>query len=260
MDRLILLRHGKAEVDSASGRDFDRALTGRGRGRAGRGQGAGPGGIRPDLVLVSPAARAAQTWEAMAEMFPTPGWKRARNSTRSAPTPSWPGRSEARSEGREARTVMVVGHNPGLGQLAAWLAQDAPAGDGRTRIVDGLPTAAAAVIGFEPPAFDLYTPGRSETASEPHLQDPAARRLGRGGGPGPLRRFAHRPSGRLYPLLHRRAGPGDRRQALRRPAGPGGRRVRHRRSRSRPALGALRAGGSCSPICTAASIRPWRGA
>ena len=31
MERLILLRHAKAEVDAASGRDFDRALTERGR-------------------------------------------------------------------------------------------------------------------------------------------------------------------------------------------------------------------------------------
>ena len=31
MDRLILLRHGKAETDAPTGQDFDRALTGRGR-------------------------------------------------------------------------------------------------------------------------------------------------------------------------------------------------------------------------------------
>ena len=31
MDRLILLRHGKAEADAPTGQDFDRALTGRGR-------------------------------------------------------------------------------------------------------------------------------------------------------------------------------------------------------------------------------------
>ena len=31
MDRLILLRHGKAEADAPSGRDFDRALTPRGQ-------------------------------------------------------------------------------------------------------------------------------------------------------------------------------------------------------------------------------------
>ncbi len=30
MDRLILLRHGKAEAEAPTGQDFDRALTGRG--------------------------------------------------------------------------------------------------------------------------------------------------------------------------------------------------------------------------------------
>ena len=59
---------------------------------------------------------------------------------------------------------MVVGHNPGLGQLAAWLAQDAPPGPARLRIVAGFPTGAAAVIQFDwadpRPAwtFELYTP------------------------------------------------------------------------------------------------------
>ena len=64
----------------------------------------------------------------------------------------------ARREGAEADTVMVVGHNPGLGQLAAWLALETPAGEARARLAQGFPTAAAAVIAFSPPAFALYLP------------------------------------------------------------------------------------------------------
>ena len=61
MDRLILLRHGKAEPDAASGQDFDRALTERGRrdtlivAKA-----LAEAGFAPDLVLVSTAVRAAR--------------------------------------------------------------------------------------------------------------------------------------------------------------------------------------------------------
>ena len=156
MDRLILLRHGKAEVDSASGRDFDRALTDRGRRDALIvAKALEQAGVRPDVVLISPAARAAQTWEAVAEVFPGARVEQAPQLYEISPDAIL---ALAKSEGLTARTVMVVGHNPGLGQLAAWLAQTAPAGAGKTRIVDGLPTAAAAVIGFAPSAFDLYTP------------------------------------------------------------------------------------------------------
>ena len=71
MDRLILLRHGKADADATSGQDIDRALTERGRrdtllvSKAMAGA-----GLYPDLVLVSPAARTLQTWEAASAVFP----------------------------------------------------------------------------------------------------------------------------------------------------------------------------------------------
>ena len=67
MDRLILLRHGKAEAHAASGQDFDRPLTERGRRDVALvARRLAEAGQVPDLVLVSPAARARETWEAMA--------------------------------------------------------------------------------------------------------------------------------------------------------------------------------------------------
>ena len=156
MDRLILLRHGKAEADAASGRDYDRPLTDRGRRDAlAVAQALEQAGARPDLVLVSPAARAAQTWDAMSEVFAGAEVQQAPELYEISPDAIL---ALARAEGDQARTVMVVGHNPGLGQLAAWLAQDAPPSEARLRVVEGFPTAAAAVIGFSPPAFDLFTP------------------------------------------------------------------------------------------------------
>ena len=156
MDRLILLRHGKADADSASGRDFDRALTERGRRDAALvARNLAAAGLIPDLVLVSPAVRAAQTWDAAAAAFPG---ARVQQTPELYDITSGEILALARSEGAGVGTVMVVGHNPGLGQLAAWLAQEAPAGQAHARIAEGFPTAGAAVIAFSPPAFDLLTP------------------------------------------------------------------------------------------------------
>jgi phosphohistidine phosphatase len=155
MDRLILLRHGKAEADAPTGQDFDRALTGRGRRDVALvARALADAGQAPDLALVSPAARAKETWEQAAPFFPNAQveWTPALYHIDPQgildlafdPTP---------------RVVMVVGHNPGLGELAAFLAREA----GRTDMI-GFPTGAAAIVDFAPAgrrparAFALLTP------------------------------------------------------------------------------------------------------
>jgi phosphohistidine phosphatase len=157
MDRLILLRHGKAEADAPSGEDFDRPLTERGRrDTALVARALAAAGLIPDLVLVSPATRALQTWEAAQPFFPGAAEQRAPwiYSISSAEILAL-----ARAEGGDAKAVMVVGHNPALGQLAAWLAHEGPApAEVRQRLSEGFPTAAAAVIDFKPRGFALYTP------------------------------------------------------------------------------------------------------
>ena len=71
MDRLILFRHGKAEQESESGDDFDRKLAPRGeRESAAMGAHLAELGLKPDLALVSSAARARETWAAAAPAFP----------------------------------------------------------------------------------------------------------------------------------------------------------------------------------------------
>src|SRR5947209_11664576 len=77
MRRLMLLRHAKTEHDAPSGRDQDRRLDNRGRADAAEiGGWIGRHPPFPDLVLVSPAVRARQTWElaweAMKNMAPEP--------------------------------------------------------------------------------------------------------------------------------------------------------------------------------------------
>ena len=64
MRRLMLLRHAKTEHDAPSGRDQDRRLDHRGRTDAAEiGGWIGRHPPFPDLVLVSSAVRATQTWE-----------------------------------------------------------------------------------------------------------------------------------------------------------------------------------------------------
>src|SRR5260370_35022443 len=64
MRRLMLLRHAKTESNAQSGQDQDRRLDDRGRHDAAAiGDWIGRHPPFPDLVLVSPAVRALQTWE-----------------------------------------------------------------------------------------------------------------------------------------------------------------------------------------------------
>lgn len=71
--RLYLLRHGDAEDEAASGRDFDRRLTPEGikRMRA-EAQGMKALGLTFDIVFTSPLLRARETAEIVAEMLGLP--------------------------------------------------------------------------------------------------------------------------------------------------------------------------------------------
>jgi phosphohistidine phosphatase len=116
MDRLILFRHGKAEAASASGDDFDRKLAPRGEAEAAQmARRLEEQGWVPDLALVSTAQRTRETWAAAAPSFPN-AQARFEAELYLADTPVIARLAEA--AGRAARTVMVVGHNPGLHEYA----------------------------------------------------------------------------------------------------------------------------------------------
>lgn len=124
MDRLILLRHGKAERRSASGEDYDRALTEQGRADAAAiGEALAKEGLVPGLAFVSGAQRTVETWEAVKPSFP-----KARAQTLRTLYNAGPMEILDAIEGATAATVMVVGHNPGLHQLAVGLLQESGAG------------------------------------------------------------------------------------------------------------------------------------
>jgi phosphohistidine phosphatase len=156
MERLILLRHGKAEAGAPSGKDFDRALTERGRRDSALvAQALAREGFSPQVALVSPAARALQTWLAAARAFP--GAKVVLcQALYNAEAETILAQAEAQGEGQGA--VLVVAHNPGLHHLAMTLAQGGGQTSERTRLYAGFPTAAAAAFDLDAKRLVLLTP------------------------------------------------------------------------------------------------------
>jgi phosphohistidine phosphatase len=151
MRRLMLLRHAKTESDTPSGRDRDRRLDNRGRDDAAEiGGWIGRHPPFPALVLVSDAVRALQTWEiaweAIKELVPAP-------QVELLPELYGADVSQLLETIRNAsvadpKQLMLVGHNPGMHELAIALAGSGdPAGRGA--LADNLPTAGLAIFDFE---------------------------------------------------------------------------------------------------------------
>ena len=151
MRRLMLLRHAKTENDAPSGHDQDRRLDDRGRHDAAEiGGWIGRNPPFPTLVLVSPAVRALQTWEiaweAMKELVPGPKVEllaelygadvsQLLETIRNAPV-------------TDSKRLMIVGHNPGMHELAIALAGSGNSA-GRGALADNLPTAGLAILDFD---------------------------------------------------------------------------------------------------------------
>jgi len=165
MDRLILLRHGKAEPDSASGDDFDRRLASRGaKESAAMGAHLADMGFAPDVVLVSTAARTRDTWEAVSVAFPK---AEVRFEDDLYHADSVAVRRMAEAALKESGTVMVVGHNPGLQELTIALLREGSAPGGLiSKAMHRFPTATAAVFLIDPngrPHYDgLFYPERHD--------------------------------------------------------------------------------------------------
>jgi phosphohistidine phosphatase len=145
MQRLILMRHAEAERAAGSGRDRDRLLSVRGRkDAAAMGRALAGRGMRPDLALVSPAARTHQTWEILHDAF---GDVEVRENE-----PLYNGGSETlrrfvEAAEDEAGCLMVVAHNPGIHLLAVeYLVESAASPALLDRMSGGFPPGAAAIF------------------------------------------------------------------------------------------------------------------
>jgi phosphohistidine phosphatase len=114
MKSLTLFRHAKTERDSDSGRDFDRRLIERGQDDSRRvGKEISNLGLVFDLVLSSPAARAAETAE-LAGLSP-------RYDQRIYDASTGELLALAQQTSDEINRLAMVGHNPGFERLASKL-------------------------------------------------------------------------------------------------------------------------------------------
>ncbi|MCG6884070.1 MAG: histidine phosphatase family protein [Silicimonas sp.] len=149
---LILMRHAKSDWGDPSQDDFDRPLNNRGRRSASAiGRWLAKQGYLPDKVLVSGARRTVETWECMAGSLPGTA------VMESAPVLylAEPGTILNVLRGEDARTVMMIGHNPGFAFVASALAERLPGHDKFSQY----PTAATTVFEFPASTWSAIEPG-----------------------------------------------------------------------------------------------------
>ena len=143
MRRLMLLRHAKTERPEPGERDRDRKLTKRGRNDAPAiGAYMARHGLIPDLVVVSPAERARETWALAAPAFA----KAPRVTSDERIYNASPAELiEVITEVRKAHLLLIVGHNPGLHDLTGQLIASGDV-EARERLAENLPTSGLVVI------------------------------------------------------------------------------------------------------------------
>jgi phosphohistidine phosphatase len=172
MRRLLLLRHAKAERAKPNGRDHERALEERGRADARRiGGYLARHNFVPDRALVSPATRTRETWALASQALEqTPAADFDERIYEATPQAILKAIQETPPN---VRTLLVIGHNPGLQELAAQLIA---AGDveARQRLKEHFPTSALAAIGIASDWGGLHPhAGRLEHFVTPHSLEAA---------------------------------------------------------------------------------------
>jgi phosphohistidine phosphatase SixA len=154
MRELVLLRHAHAEPAASGQDDADRPLSPEGRAEAeAAGQWLLQHGYRPDRVLVSPSRRTRETLELVLGVL---GYAEQRADRRIYEATSGT-LMQVADEHREPGRVMLVGHNPGLEQLAALLAS------GQSGEFRGMPAGGIAVLRL--PANAPLEPGVAQLAA-----------------------------------------------------------------------------------------------
>ena len=159
MRQLLLLRHAKSSWDDPRLPDHARPLNARGRrNAAGIGDAMRELGLAPDVVLVSSARRTLQTLEALAPIEGSP-LVEPMDAIYLAP---WAALLEVLRGVREtARSVLLIGHNPGVHELAMAMAGPAAMAEGgktARRLAQSYPTGALTEFSVALP-WRLLEPG-----------------------------------------------------------------------------------------------------
>jgi phosphohistidine phosphatase len=163
MKRLTLLRHAQADNPLPDQSDWNRLLTKRGQldakemARRLKVQ-----QLRPGLVLSSPALRARQTAEVFARCFSS--------ATLQLVEELYLADSKLlltliQQRGGSSDHLLVVAHNPGITELASWLAQD--------RRIDNMPTCATVTAEFELDTWQALQPATGLNVEFDYPQRPA---------------------------------------------------------------------------------------
>lgn len=173
MRRLYLFRHAKAETAQPGKQDRTRALSERGRIEAGRiGAYMATHALIPDRVVVSPAVRTQESWTHLASALqPAP---EALTDDRIYDATPDDILAVIKDVPANAQTLMIVGHNPSLHEVATALIASGDI-DARERLREKLPTSGLVVVEF---AFDDWRKihpqsGRLERFVTPKSIDPA---------------------------------------------------------------------------------------
>ncbi|TIN30428.1 MAG: histidine phosphatase family protein [Mesorhizobium sp.] len=148
MKQLLLLRHAKSSWDDPDLHDFDRPLAERGV-KAARlmGRELAARGWLPDLALVSAALRTRDTWRLVAAELPAHPqivFAKALYDASAADI-----LSQIRQAEPSGGSLLVIGHNPGLQDLAGLLAGPGSETNARKKLDEKFPTAALARFVFE---------------------------------------------------------------------------------------------------------------
>lgn len=153
MKTLILMRHAKSDWSTAAESDHARPLNKRGRASAtALGEWLRGKGWLPDAVLCSTALRTRQTLDGLRLTCPA----RFLDALYHADPETMLGALRE----AEGETVLMLGHNPGIADLAAMLLAEPPA---HPRF-DDYPTGATLVARFAIADWSALQPGSGELA------------------------------------------------------------------------------------------------
>jgi phosphohistidine phosphatase len=154
--RLTIMRHAKSSWDDPRHQDFDRPLNDRGWAAARRmGREMEALGMTFDLVIASPAARVRQTIDGLAETLLIDGDIRFEPAMYGASDEALLQIVRGIAEG--VKTPLLIGHNPGLQNLAVELTGD-------ESVRRKFPTAALAQIDLHVERWSEANPGSGKIA------------------------------------------------------------------------------------------------
>lgn len=153
MKILTLVRHAKSSWKDNNISDRERPLNKRGEHDAPiMGKRIVAAGIRPSLIMSSPAVRAWTTAKVIAEEIGYPReFLQKENSLYLASLDNII--DVLIAQDAEFNSIMVVGHNPGLTTFANYLSPG---------LTDNLPTAGVVSVGFEQEDWNLHSAPKTE--------------------------------------------------------------------------------------------------